>query len=75
MHTPTYVAYLITHTHTIYPLLDATNEYVAGQDHHEALSGVYPRGLQAVTVLIGVFDVVTKLPILGRLLENGRLYV
>lgn len=46
-------------------LLDATNEYVSGQEDCEPLSGVYPHGLQAVTVLVGVFDVTSGLPVLG----------
>ena len=48
------------------PCADATNEYVEGQDS-EPCSGIYSRGLHCVTVLIGVFDKTTSLPIIGEL--------
>ena len=39
------------------------------------MSGIYTSGLQVVTVLIGVFDVVTKQPILGMHTAIQCLYI
>lgn len=53
--------------------IDATNEYVEGRDS-ESRSGIHSGGLQCVTVLIGVFDKATTLPIIGELNANTREY-
>ena len=45
--------------------LDSTNEYVCGKDGEASTNGLYTHGLQCVTVLIGVFDHGTGLPLLG----------
>lgn len=45
--------------------IDSTAEYISGKGNNAAESGIYPSGLQCVTVLIGAFDRSSGLPVLG----------
>ncbi|XP_014662184.1 PREDICTED: inositol polyphosphate 1-phosphatase-like [Priapulus caudatus] len=45
--------------------IDSTAEYISGDCGVKAVNGIHPVGLQCVTVLIGVFDWATGVPVLG----------
>lgn len=45
--------------------LDSTAQYIKGLSDVEADGGVYTRGLQCVTVLIGAYRVSSGLPVIG----------
>lgn len=45
--------------------IDSTYQYIKGSGDIQPEQGIYPKGLQCVTVLIGVFLLDTGLPIMG----------
>lgn len=45
--------------------IDSTHEYIQGCADVEPSHGVYPRGLACVTILIGVYDLQSGLPLMG----------
>lgn len=46
-------------------LSDSTHQYIQGSADVEPNDGVFPRGLQCVTILIGAYDLQTGLPLMG----------
>ncbi|XP_038605340.1 inositol polyphosphate 1-phosphatase [Tachyglossus aculeatus] len=45
--------------------IDSTYQYIQGSVEVEPVAGVFPRGLQCVTILIGVFDRLSGEPLMG----------
>lgn len=45
--------------------LDSTYQYIKGSANVKSNQGVFPSGLQCVTILIGVYDLQTGLPLMG----------
>ncbi|KAK1336483.1 hypothetical protein QTO34_002512 [Cnephaeus nilssonii] len=45
--------------------IDSTHQYIQGSADVEPSHGVFPRGLPCVTILIGVYDLHTGLPLMG----------
>ncbi|XP_056392353.1 inositol polyphosphate 1-phosphatase [Hyla sarda] len=45
--------------------IDSTYQYIKGSDDIQPKKGIYPKGLQCVTVLIGVFLIDTGHPVMG----------
>ncbi|XP_051009744.1 inositol polyphosphate 1-phosphatase isoform X2 [Acomys russatus] len=45
--------------------LDSTYQYIKGSADVKANQGVFPSGLQCVTILIGVYDTQTGMPLMG----------
>lgn len=45
--------------------IDSTHQYIQGSADVEPSHGVFPRGLPCVTILIGVYDLQTGLPLMG----------
>ncbi|KAM9305582.1 major facilitator superfamily domain-containing protein 6 [Gastrophryne carolinensis] len=45
--------------------IDSTHQYIRGSQDVKPCEGIFPRGLQCVTVLIGVYLVDTGLPVMG----------
>ncbi|KAM4626381.1 inositol polyphosphate 1-phosphatase isoform 1-T2 [Discoglossus pictus] len=45
--------------------IDSTYQYIKGSSDIQPTQGVYPKGLQCVTVLIGAYEIDTGLPIMG----------
>ena len=48
----------------LFPFIDGTNEYVGGIPT-QPVNGIHEGGLQVAVVLIGVYDLVTGLPVMG----------
>ena len=46
-------------------ILDGTNEYIAGKEVEATHHGIHVTGLQCCTILIGVFNMLTGLPLAG----------
>lgn len=46
-------------------ILDGTNEYIAGKEVPPTHHGIHVTGLQCCTILIGVFNLLTGLPLAG----------
>lgn len=46
-------------------ILDSTYQYIKGISDALPVAGLYSQGLQCVTVLIGVYDLQTGLPVMG----------
>ncbi|XP_054555917.1 inositol polyphosphate 1-phosphatase isoform X2 [Talpa occidentalis] len=45
--------------------LDSTYQYIKGSADIKANQGIFPSGLQCVTILIGVYDLQTGVPLMG----------
>lgn len=45
--------------------IDSTYQYIKGSANVKSNQGVFPSGLQCVTILIGVYDLQTGLPLMG----------
>ncbi|XP_059558556.1 inositol polyphosphate 1-phosphatase isoform X2 [Myotis daubentonii] len=45
--------------------LDSTHQYIQGSADVEPSHGIFPQGLPCVTILIGVYDLRTGLPLMG----------
>ncbi|XP_036175453.1 inositol polyphosphate 1-phosphatase isoform X3 [Myotis myotis] len=45
--------------------IDSTHQYIQGSADVEPSHGIFPRGLPCVTILIGVYDLRTGLPLMG----------
>ncbi|XP_013367761.1 PREDICTED: inositol polyphosphate 1-phosphatase isoform X2 [Chinchilla lanigera] len=45
--------------------IDSTYQYIRGATDVKAKEGIFPCGLQCVTILIGVFDLQSGLPVMG----------
>lgn len=45
--------------------IDSTHQYIQGSANVEPSHGVFPQGLPCVTILIGVYDLQTGLPLMG----------
>lgn len=45
--------------------IDSTYQYIKGSTNVKSNQGVFPSGLQCVTILIGVYDIQTGMPLMG----------
>lgn len=45
--------------------IDSTYQYIKGSSHVKPHHGIFPTGLQCVTILIGVYDINSGLPLMG----------
>lgn len=45
--------------------IDSTYQYIKGSADTESNHGIFPSGLQCVTILIGVYDIQTGVPLMG----------
>lgn len=45
--------------------IDSTYQYIKGSANVKSNQGVFPSGLQCVTILIGVYDIQTGIPLMG----------
>ncbi|XP_050015230.1 inositol polyphosphate 1-phosphatase [Alexandromys fortis] len=45
--------------------IDSTYQYIKGSANVKSNQGVFPSGLQCVTILIGVYDIQTGVPLMG----------
>ncbi|OBS76775.1 hypothetical protein A6R68_16779 [Neotoma lepida] len=45
--------------------IDSTYQYIKGSANVKSNQGVFPSGLQCVTILIGVYDIQTGMPLMG----------
>ncbi|KAM6176122.1 inositol polyphosphate 1-phosphatase [Erethizon dorsatum] len=45
--------------------IDSTYQYIKGSTDIKANQGIFPCGLQCVTILIGVYDIQTGMPLMG----------
>ncbi|KAF6114229.1 inositol polyphosphate-1-phosphatase [Phyllostomus discolor] len=45
--------------------IDSTYQYIKGSADTESNHGIFPSGLQCVTILIGVYDIHTGVPLMG----------
>ncbi|XP_049629229.1 inositol polyphosphate 1-phosphatase-like [Suncus etruscus] len=45
--------------------IDSTYQYIKGSADTKSNQGIYPSGLQCVTILIGVYDIQTGIPLMG----------
>ncbi|XP_053521108.1 inositol polyphosphate 1-phosphatase [Artibeus jamaicensis] len=45
--------------------IDSTYQYIKGSADTESNQGIFPSGLQCVTILIGVYDIQTGVPLMG----------
>lgn len=46
-------------------MTDSTYQYIRGSADVMPSKGIYPKGLQCVTILIGVYHIDTGLPVMG----------
>ncbi|OWK09037.1 hypothetical protein Celaphus_00015179 [Cervus elaphus hippelaphus] len=46
-------------------LNDSTYQYIKGSADIKPNQGIFPRGLQCITVLTGVYDIQTGVPLMG----------
>ncbi|XP_002733886.1 inositol polyphosphate 1-phosphatase-like [Saccoglossus kowalevskii] len=54
--------------------IDSTAEYIKGVSDAVDVNGIYAEGLQCVTVLIGVYDMTTGLPVIGVINQPFQFY-
>ncbi|XP_055472800.1 inositol polyphosphate 1-phosphatase [Psammomys obesus] len=45
--------------------IDSTYQYIKGSTNVKSNQGIFPSGLQCVTILIGVYDIQTGMPLMG----------
>ncbi|XP_004701551.1 inositol polyphosphate 1-phosphatase [Echinops telfairi] len=45
--------------------IDSTYQYIKGSADIKPIQGIFPSGLQCVTILIGVYDIQTGMPLMG----------
>ncbi|XP_008833841.1 inositol polyphosphate 1-phosphatase [Nannospalax galili] len=45
--------------------IDSTYQYIKGSANIKSNQGIFPSGLQCVTILIGVYDIQTGMPLMG----------
>ncbi|KAL1770673.1 inositol polyphosphate 1-phosphatase [Sigmodon hispidus] len=45
--------------------IDSTYQYIKGSANVKSNQGIFPNGLQCVTILIGVYDIQTGMPLMG----------
>ncbi|KAB0346417.1 hypothetical protein FD754_011274, partial [Muntiacus muntjak] len=56
--------------------IDSTYQYIKGSAGTKPNQGIFPRGLQCITVLIGVYDIQTGVPLMGVINQpfNAQCY-